>query len=188
MTEPTAAVPVNVARLLDEGHWTGTQKVLLLLAALAFAVDGFANQVLGLAIPAMIPEWHVTRAAFSPVLAFGLGGLAIGTMIGGMLGDRFGRRPALLSAVLFFGAMTAAISLISTMHGLIIMRIFSGLGLGAAVPCATSLIAEYTPARKRSLAITIGMVFIPLGGVISGAAAARLMPTNDWRGLFLLWY
>lgn len=181
MTPPS----VDVARLLDEGRWGWFQKRVLLLAALAFAVDGFSNQVLGLAIPAMIADWHVERDAFAAVLALGLAGLAIGTVIGGMLGDRFGRRPALIGSVLLFGVATMAIASIHSMSGLIALRIIGGLGLGAAVPCATSLIAEYTPARSRSLAISIGMIFIPLGGILSGGAAVKLLGATLWRPLFV---
>lgn len=177
--------PADVAALIDGGRWGGYQKAVLLLAALAFAVDGFSNQVLGLAIPAMVSDWGLPRGAFAPVLALGLAGLALGTVIGGMLGDRYGRRPALIGSVMLFGGATAAIALIDTMEALIALRIVAGLGLGAAVPCATSLIAEYTPARKRSLAISIGMIFIPLGGILSGGAAVKLLGATQWRALFV---
>ena len=72
----TRTAVFDVAAPLEHGEWRGYQKFVLLLVALAIVLDGFDNQVLGFAIPALIKEWGVTRAAFAPVLAFGFLGMA----------------------------------------------------------------------------------------------------------------
>ena len=55
--------------LLDDGPWTGFQKRVLLLGSTTVVFDGFDNQLLGFAIPALIRDWGLTRAAFVPVIA-----------------------------------------------------------------------------------------------------------------------
>ena len=67
---------------LEHGAWSAYQKFVLVLVASAVVLDGFDNQVLGFAIPALIKEWGVTRAAFAPVFAFGFFGMAVGTAFG----------------------------------------------------------------------------------------------------------
>ena len=57
---------VDVAVLLDEGPWTGYQKRLVLATALTIILDGFDNQVLGAAIPALMREWGVPRRGVRP--------------------------------------------------------------------------------------------------------------------------
>ena len=176
---------VDIARLLNDGPWTRFQKWVLVFAALAFAVDGLANQVLGLAIPALIGAWHATKGDFAPVAAAGLVGVAIGTAIGGVAGDRFGRRAALIGSVLLFGVMTAVTATADGPTSLLWMRFVAGIGIGGAIPNGTALIAEFTPANRRSLAIALGMVFIPVGALISGLLGAAILPAIGWRGLFL---
>src|SRR5690242_304323 len=91
-SEVADATSVNINELLDQGRWSGFQKSILVLMSLAYLVDGVANQSLGLAIPSLMQDWGLPREAFASVAAIGLLGLTIGAVIGGMLGDRFGRR------------------------------------------------------------------------------------------------
>src|SRR5690349_9277940 len=74
-------------------------------------LDDFADQLIGFAISAMIQEWGVPRGDFAPVVAAGLVGMALGSMAAGYVGDRFGRRVALIGSVALFGAATCAIGL-----------------------------------------------------------------------------
>jgi AAHS family 4-hydroxybenzoate transporter-like MFS transporter len=83
---------VDIGQLVDEGAWSGSRKLVLVLAALAIVLDGLDNQVLGFAIPSMIAEWKVARSDFASALALGFVGMTIGTPVGGVLGDRFGRK------------------------------------------------------------------------------------------------
>lgn len=179
-----AARAVEIAPLLDNGRWSRYQKAVLALVAFAVLFDGFDNQVLGFTIPLLIREWGVTKADFAPVFAIGFLGMAAGTLVGGMIGDRFGRKPTIIAAVLLFGLAT----LLSTMSGglltLGLYRMMAGIGLGAAMPNATAIIAEFTPAHRRSAAITLGIVCIPLGGVLGGLVAAQVLPMHGWRILF----
>lgn len=187
MSEPMPArTALDLNEMLDEGRWSGFQKRLLVLAALAFAVDGLANQVLGLAIPSLIRDWGVSRVAFAPVAALGLIGVALGTAAGGVLGDRTGRRSGLIGSVLLFGVMTAASGGAHGLEQLMWLRFLAGLGIGGAIPNGAALISEFTPTQHRSFAIAAGMVFIPIGGVLAGAIGTYVLPLAGWRGIFLI--
>lgn len=181
-----ASKPVEIGPLLDHGPWGGYQKLVLFMTALAVILDGFDNQVLGFAIPAIVKEWGVTRQAFAPIFAIGFLGMSLGTALGGMLGDRAGRRTALIAAVALFGISTLASAFAPNLVVLGVLRTISGFGLGAAMPNATTLIAEFSPTRRRSLAVTLGIVCIPLGGLLGGLIAAHTLPTLGWRALFIM--
>ena len=186
MSTASSASSVDLARALDEGHWSPFQKLLLAFAALAFAVDGLANQVIGLAIPALVQDWQVQPKAFSPVQALSLAGVAFGTVLGGLLGDRLGRRVGLIGSVLFFGAMTVASAFVQDVPTLALLRFFDGLGIGGAIPNGAALISEFTPQRRRAVAISLGMVFIPVGGLLSGLIGKWALPAVGWQGLFMI--
>ena len=176
---------VDIGQTLDDGDWAPFQKFVLALAALAFLVDGIANQVLGLAVPALMQDWGLPREAFANVTAIGLVGLTIGAATGGMLGDRFGRRAVLIASVFVFGAMTLAVAFTHQVSDLFWIRLVDGIGIGAAIPNGSALISEFTPKRRRPLAIAIGMAFIAIGSVMAGLIATPLLPTIGWRGLFV---
>lgn len=176
----------DVSAPLEHGEWRGFQKFVLFLVALAIVLDGFDNQVLGFAIPSLVKEWGVPRSAFAPVFAFGFLGMAAGTALGGWLGDKIGRRPALIGSVVLFGVATGLTALADGIVHLGVCRVLAGFGLGGAMPCATALLSEFSPLKRRSLAVTLGIVCIPLGGVVGGIIAAKVLPDIGWRALFAI--
>ena len=164
-------------------RWSWRSRGVLLLLALAILFDGVDNQVLGLVAPAILAEWRLDKGVFAPVLAVGQFGMMIGTLLGGLWGDRVGRKQALMCCVFLFGATTLAMSLVSSVEALFVLRLAAGIGMGGALPNAAALAAECTPARYRVLAVTTTIVCIPLGGVVGGALAAEVLPTQGWRAM-----
>lgn len=177
---------VNINQLLDEGQWSGYQKLVLGLMAFAYLVDGIANQSLGLAIPALMLDWDLPREAFANIAALGLLGLTIGAVIGGMLGDRFGRRTMMIVSTGIFGVMTMAQAWVSNTDELMLLRFLDGIGIGAMIPNGAAMIAEFTPRRERALALAIGMTFIAVGAMVAGLIGNALIEPYGWDGLFLI--
>jgi len=173
---------VDVGAVLDEGRWTGYQKLLIFGTALTIILDGIDNQLLPNTIPALIAEWGGTRPDYVPALAWGPFGMMIGGLVGGVLGDRLGRRTALLGSVLTFAALTFAIAYLPTgnidMLGL--LRFLAGVGLGGAMPNAATLASEYVPRKQRPFAVTMTIICIPLGGVVAAEMAALILPGHEF--------
>ena len=180
---PAAA---DVGRMLDEGRWGAYQKWLVFFTALTVIFDGIDNQLLGVSIPAIMIDWGVPRSAFAPVVALGYLGMMVGGAAGGVCGDRFGRRVGLLGSMALFGAATAAVSAVDTIAGLMALRLIAGIGLGAAMPNAAALAAEYVPRRQRPFAVTLTIVCVPLGAALAGFLGLRVLPAFGWRMLFTL--
>ncbi len=103
-------------------RWSWRDRVVLLLLSLAILFDGMDNQVLGLVAPAILAEWQLDKGTFAPVLAVGQFGMMIGTLLGGLWGDRVGRKQALLCCVFLFGAATLAMSFVGTVESLFVLR------------------------------------------------------------------
>jgi len=179
---------VDVGQVLDDGNWSGYQKLLIFGAALTIVLDGIDNQLLGNAVSTLMMDWNLPRSAFTEplggVLALSPVGMMIGGAIGGMLGDRIGRRNTLLFCVIAFAVFTLSIATVNSVAMLGLLRFLSGLGLGGAMPNAAALASEYVPKRKRPFAVTLTIVCIPLGGMIAGYLSAAILPY--WRTLFML--
>src|SRR2546422_11549488 len=99
---------VDVGHVLDEGRWSGYQKLLILGTALTIILDGIDNQLLGNAVPALMKDWSLPRGAFTMVLALSPLGMMIGGAIGGILGGLVRGRSAGLGRVVGFGAVRIA--------------------------------------------------------------------------------
>jgi AAHS family 4-hydroxybenzoate transporter-like MFS transporter len=176
--------PIDIGRVLDDGPFTGMQKMVVMLASLAIVMDGLDGQLIGFAIPMLIKEWGITRSAFAPAVAAGLLGMALGSASVGAFADRYGRRLAVVGSVLLFGLATCAIGFAPDVPTIAALRFIAGLGIGGALPSATTMSAEYTPARRRTLAVTATIVCYPLGGMIAGLFAGAVLPVLGWKGLF----
>ena len=155
------------------------------LALLVLVLDGLDIQILALVAPSLVREWGVTRAALGPAMSAALVGMACGAPLGGALGDRCGRRAALLAGVAAFGVFTLATAAVHTLVQLTTLRFLVGLGLGGCLPNATALIAEFFPGKFRALAVAGGIVGVLLGGIAGALTAAWLLPDAGWRALLV---
>ncbi|MBX7199214.1 MAG: MFS transporter [Rhodospirillaceae bacterium] len=183
MSHPPA--PADVRTAIDGGAWSTFQKAILAVTALAVVMDGFDNQLIGFAVPAIMADWGLPKDRFGPVLAISLLCMTIGTFLGGLAGDRFGRRPALIGSMLVLTSGTGLASISQDLTQLALLRWAAALGLGGAMPNATALLAEYTPVAKRSVAVSLAIIGVPIGGVVAGLVAAGLLTSSGWRGLFM---
>ncbi len=183
-TPPTA--PTDLGALLDYGPWTLRQKLIVFLVAMTVVFDGMDIQMMGFAIPAIAKEWAISRASFAPVLGLGLIGITLGSVMGGLVGDRYGRRVAILLNVMIFGVATLGASFAFSEASLMVLRFIAGLGIGGALPNAATLTAEFTPLKRRPVAITLAIVCVPIGGLIAGLISAQVLVLHSWRLLFVI--
>lgn len=185
-TTAPANAYVDIGATLDDGLYTTMQKIVVCLAALSIVLDGFDGQLIGFAIPVLIKEWGITRGAFAPAVAAGLIGMAIGSAGAGLFADRFGRRWAVIGSVFIFGAATCAIGLAPDVFTIAVLRFIAGLGIGGAMPSSTTMTAEFTPTRYRTVAVTATIVCVPLGGMLAGLFSSVVLPAYGWRALFFI--
>lgn len=176
----------RVDEIVDTARFAGLPLVVLACALAVLALDGFDIQLIGFVAPVVTAEFGVSRAQLAPVLGASLLGMAVGALMLGPLGDRLGRRPALLLSTLTFGLATLLGAQAGSIEELALWRLVTGIGLGGALPNATALLAEYASPKWRSQAITIAIVGVPLGGVLGSLIAADLIAAFGWRALFVV--
>jgi AAHS family 4-hydroxybenzoate transporter-like MFS transporter len=156
------------------------------LGFLIMTTDGYDLQSAALVAPTLRAEWQLRPELLGPVLAASIWGMAVGSIILGWLGDRAGRKTALLTCMALLSAGSFASSHASSLPALWLFRFTTGLGLGGATPIATTLVAEWAAPKWRTIAVAVVIVGVPLGGVIGTVAAGHIIPTYGWRAVFLL--
>ncbi|WJR19750.1 3-(3-hydroxy-phenyl)propionate transporter MhpT [Pseudomonas alloputida] len=140
-------------------------------------------QATGIAAPHMAKAFNLTPAMLGWVFSAGLLGLLPGALIGGWLADRFGRKAILIVAVLLFGGFSLGTAHAQTYDSLLIARLMTGLGLGAALPILIALASEAAPERLRSTAVSLTYCGVPLGGAV--ASLIGMAGVGDgWRTVF----
>lgn len=184
MSSNPVAQSLDIGHTLDHGPFSTLQKIAVTMAALSIILDGFDGQLIGFAIPVIMKEWGLQRSAFAPAVAAGLVGMAAGSMLAGYVADRIGRRRVVIGCVLLFGATTIGIGFSNDIGTITALRFIAGLGIGGVLPSASTLTAEFTPLRYRTLAVTATIVSYPLGGMLAGLFAASILPSLGWRAMF----
>lgn len=175
----------TVPRLIDQRPLSGLQWWVLGLCTLVVLLDGLDLQAAAFTGPAIAAQWQLERSSMGPIYAMGLAGGAIGALLMGPIGDRYGRRPALLLSVLAFGSATLLTAWVQNFEQLLVMRLLTGIGLGGAMPNTTALMSEYAPRRLRNLCVAVTLMGIPLGGIVGGLLASWLLPRYGWTSVYI---
>jgi len=180
---PTA---VDVKAFIDERPMGPMQWLLLGLCFLVVAVDGMDVAIMGFLAPSILQEWGGSRASFGVVMSAAPFGLVIGALLAGPASDRLGRKTVLTASVALFGLFTLGTAFTHDLAEMAVLRLLTGIGLGAAMPNSTTLLSEYVPQRSRSLLIAVMFTGFNLGSGVVGFIAAALIPMHGWRSVLVL--
>src|SRR5689334_6021297 len=175
---------VRVSRLLDERGLSSFHFNLIVWTVLLSLIDGYDIGAIAFAAPHLIREWHINPHALGPVFSASLIGILFGSVIFGWIGDKYGRKAALISANLLFGVFTFLATYSSNLDQLFWLRFVAGFGIGGVIPNIVAINAESAPRRQRATLALVAVGFVPLGGAIPGFVAATLVPTHGWPILF----
>lgn len=160
--------------------------VLICLSALQFliAVD---VTIVNIALPSIGHAFEIDQNTLPwIVIAYTITGGGL-LMLGGRLGDAFGRRNLLIIGTVVFGLASLAAGLAESFLVLVIARIFQGVGEALALPAAMAMIVllfPEGPSRSRALSIwaAVASCGLVLGFLLSGIIVEFL----GWRWIFLI--
>jgi MFS transporter, AAHS family, 4-hydroxybenzoate transporter len=177
---------VQVSHFLDE-HGVGSFQIKLIAWSVLIAfIDGYDIGAIAFAAPSLIKEWHVAPKELGLVLSASNFGVLFGSQIFGWIGDRYGRKTALIAANLLFGIFTFIAAYSTNLTELSWLRFFAGLGIGGVIPNIVAINAESAPRNRRATLAIIATGMVPIGGALAGFASAALVPTYGWQILFYI--
>lgn len=181
--ESSGSVHISVSDLVDTAPVSRFHfRVITLCASLVF-FDGFDVQAISYTAPALASALGLTRPLLGPVFSAGVLGLAVGSLLFGLLGDRFGRKIPFICCGLMFGVASFATAHANTLDELMFWRAFAGLGLGGATPIALTIATDYCPKRLRAALVITMYTSFAIGGILAGIVATALGETG-WRAVF----
>lgn len=177
---------VEVGALIDAAPLSRLQLIVLALGLACTVLEGYDTYAVSYIGPAVAHLWHVDKAELGIVFTAGLLGSALAFCLAGQVSDRFGRRRIVVLGTAAFGIATLASATSGAVSAFMAWRLIAGLALGAAFPNVVALCAEYAPARRRSVTITILCSGFPIGAALSGLIADEVLPTLGWRAVLVV--
>jgi putative MFS transporter len=133
-------------------------------------------------------HWGLSAPERSWIATAGFVGMAIGASLGGLLADKIGRRQVFSVTLLIYGLATGASALAWGVASLVALRLLVGLGLGAELPVASTLVSEFAPPRIRGRVIVFLEAFWAVGWTIAALVGFYVVPlgSNGWRWAFAI--
>ena len=168
---------------LDALPWTRKHSSLLGGSGIGWVLDAMDVGLISFVIAQLVVVWNVEAADLSWVASAGFLGMAIGASVGGLLADKLGRRQVFALTLLVYGVFTGLSALAWSIGALVALRFLVGLGLGAELPIASTLVSEFAPARIRGRVVVILESFWAVGWTAAALIGYFVVPTSDdgWR-------
>ncbi|MFE4959436.1 MFS transporter [Streptomyces sp. NPDC056653] len=177
--------PLQLPGFIDGRRPGGFQLRTVLLCGLVMLLDGFDTQAINYMAPAITQDWGVSKGTMATIFSAALVGLMIGYLLLAPLSDKFGHKRLVMAGVAVFSLSTLVSVWAQSPDQLIIMRLITGIGLGAATPSTIALTAEYSPKRLRASLVLAIYCGFSLGFVVANYAADWLIPAYGWRSVFV---
>ncbi|HGH5981122.1 TPA: MFS transporter [Kluyvera georgiana] len=182
----TTQTTTDIQAFINRHPFSKYQWMILVLCFVTVAMDGFDTAIIGFIASDLVQEWGVQKADLGPVMSAALVGLAVGALTAGPMADRIGRKKVLVLSILVFGGFSLITAFATSLTQLTILRFLTGLGLGAAMPNAATLMSEYAPERRRALLVNLMFVGFPIGSSMGGFISAWLIPHYGWQSVLIL--
>ncbi|TFV52678.1 MFS transporter [Blastococcus sp. TF02A_35] len=175
--------PLTRAQRLDRLPYTREHGRLVVGSGMGWALDAMDVGLISFVMAALAVQWGLSPTELSWIGSIGFAGMALGATLGGLLADRFGRRQVFALTLLVFGLATGAAALSWSVGALLVFRFVIGLGLGAELPVASTLVSEFAPARIRGRMVVLLEAFWAVGWTLSALIGYFVVPGSDdgWR-------
>jgi putative MFS transporter len=179
----SAEIGLSRSERLDRLPFTREHGRLLAFSGIGWALDAMDVGLISFVMAALAVQWALDGTTLSWIASIGFVGMGIGAGLGGLLADRIGRRQVFAVTLLVYGLATGAAALSWSVAALLVFRLVIGLGLGAELPVAATLVSEFAPAGIRGRVVVALEAFWAIGWLLAALIGYLVIPLSDdgWR-------
>src|SRR5215210_9005567 len=171
--------PGTIDSRAHERRW----KTLAVLA-LSLLIIGLDNTVLNVALPTLQSHFDASASTLQWMVDSYLLSFAGVLLTMGTLGDRFGRKRALQSGLVLFGAASVLAAFAQDATQLIVLRAAMGIGGAMIMPATLSVIVVVFPREERGKAIAIWSAIAGVGIGLGPFVGGLLLEWFPWSSVF----
>lgn len=165
---------------------SATQRRTLVAAGLGWMLDAFDVMLYSLVLATLIRQFGMSEETAGLLNTLTLVASAIGSVVIGVLADRYGRRRMLSASILVYSLATFACGLSTTIFILALFRFVLGLGMGGEWNTGATLVAETWPAEWRGRALGIVQSSWAIGYAFAAITAGAILSHGSWRWVFFV--
>lgn len=177
---------MSISERLEHLPLSAIHYKILFVCGIGWLFDAMDVGLVAFVLPVVGNEWHLSAAQMGALGSIGLLGMGLGAVFGGTLGDTWGRKRVFTYTLVFYGVMTFLAGLSVNYPMLMVLRFLVGLGLGAEIPVAFTMMSEFSPAQHRGRMLVLLESFWAFGWIAAALIGYLVVPYWGWRVAFFI--
>lgn len=170
---------------MDAIQHKAEQKRALVTSSLGLLSQSTSTMLLSFVLATMIADFHISSAAGGMISTVTNIGMLVGGLFFGPLADKYGRVKLYAWTTIIYAAATGLMALASNILVVYVLRFFVGIGGGGVYGVIMSMVADVYSSKERGRVNSYVTVAGQIGSIVAAIAAALIIPSAGWRGLFL---
>jgi len=165
----------------------GLSPVVYVVLGFCYLLAFYDIAVIGVALPRIVEDLHLSASQEALPITMNLVGYIVGAYFLGTVADRIGRRRTLGIVVVLLTVASILTALSWDVTSLTVFRLVAGIGIGAQITLAATLIGEFAPAASRGRYLARNILWAAFGNIVPALLAIpllRLPGSIGWRVLF----
>jgi AAHS family benzoate transporter-like MFS transporter len=164
------------------------QRIMLTLAALFAALEGYDLACYGVTVPSLLTEGGIAadKASAGTVGSLVAVGMLVGAAASAALIRRFGSRRLLFGGATLFSVGMLVCAVVPTFALFGAARLVVGVGLGIVLPTVTAYVADLSAPERRSRNVGIMMAGYAGGALSAPLLGAAMLPESSWRWIYVI--
>ncbi len=175
---------MNVAQRINRLPSTPMLRRILFITGIGWMFDAMNQGMVSGVMASIGADWGLTTGQLGLLGSVGMLGMALGATLSGIASDKWGRKTLIVANLVIFGLASGLAGFSINYPMLLIMRFFTGFGLGGEGPVAFAYISEYSPTKIRGRNGILLESFWAWGWIIAALVAYFLIPSYGWRVAF----
>ncbi|SCP95634.1 MFS transporter [Anaerobium acetethylicum] len=176
----------DISSRIDRLPTTPMLKKVLFLTGIGWMFDAMDQGMVSGVMAAIGKDWALTTSQLGLLGSIGMLGMALGAGLSGMVADRWGRRTVVMITLIIYGISSMISGFAPNYPVLLVLRFFTGFGLGGELPAAATLVSEFSPAKTRGRNVILLESFWAWGWIAASLVAYLLIPAYGWQIAFIV--